>query len=87
MHTALVLSRLESLTGWWFVGASACVFAAVAAAVHGALALVDRVRRRPPRWAAAASRLTRRWMQPSSSWRRSAASRRLGDAFVAADAW
>jgi len=49
MHTALVLSRLESLTGWWFVGASACVFAAVAAAVHGALALVDRVRRRPPR--------------------------------------
>jgi len=46
MHTALVLSRLVSLTGWSFVGVSACVFAAVAAAVHGALALDERIRRR-----------------------------------------
>ena len=46
MHTALVLSRLASLTGWSFVGVFACVFAAVAATVHGVLALVERIRRR-----------------------------------------
>jgi len=40
----LVLSQLAALTGWSFVAASACVFVVVAATIHGALDLVERLR-------------------------------------------
>jgi hypothetical protein len=39
--------QLLALTGWSFVGASACVFVAVAALVHGAFDLIERKRQAP----------------------------------------